>query len=312
MPELHQLRKFVTLAEELNYRRAAERLFITQPSLSHQIALLEASLGVKLFRRDRRSVSLTGAGQAILEDARQLLAESQAFVLKVQRVVAMDSAVVRVGFQEFANRTFIPDVLCAFRRRHPGVRLRLIEGYSRNLVQDLRLGGLDVAFIMLPAAADLGDLQVELVLDEAPGLLLAATHRLAELEEIPVEAVAGEQLLLADRSVNPSMYDSVAEWLRQSGREPRFFPVGGTGVYTYDTALRLIESGEAVSLGPPSIPVPPGVVCRPIKGSPPPPFRIAAVWANRNRSAALSQLLEVAREMRSGAAHQGQSAGLTA
>jgi DNA-binding transcriptional LysR family regulator len=296
--ELRQLRNFVILAEELNFRRAAERLFISQPSLSHQIALLETNLGIRLFRRDRRVVSLTSEGKAILEDARRVLAESEAIADKAHHMADVDAATLRIGYPEFANRTLIPDILAGFRQRHPEVRLQLSEGYSRKLAQDLRLGMLDLAFMMLPAAEDLSGLQVAPLIDEPAGLLLAANHRLAVLDEIPAETAAEEQLLLADRSVNPTMYDSVVEWFHQFGREPRFFTIGGPGVYTYSTAMRVIESGEAVSLSAESMArsLPPRIVFRRIRGGAP-HFQMAAVWSCRNPSPALSEFVEAARKI---------------
>jgi len=295
--ELRQIRYFVTLAQELNFRRAAERLFITQPSLSRQIALLETTLGVRLFHRDRRRVSLTQAGMEILDDAQHMLAESQAIVMKAHRIALADSAILHVGYPEFANRTIIPDIFSVFRSRHPEVKLQLSEGYSRALLRDLRHGRLDVAFVMVPPAEDLGNLQVEGIIDEKSGLLLAANHRLAARSEIPLEAIAREQLLLVDRSVNPAAYDAIVDWFHESGLEPRFFNIGGSGVYTYDTALRVIQSGEAVSLSANAMvkDLPPGVVFRPICSASP-HFQVAAVWPPSNPSPSLRQFLYVARE----------------
>jgi len=297
--ELRQIRYFVTLAEELNFRRAAERLFIAQPSLSHQIALLETTLGVRLFHRDRRRVSLTEAGKEILNDAQHMLTELQAIVMKADRIALADSAILRVGYPEFANRTIIPDIFAVFRNRHPEVKLQLSEGYGRSLLGDLRHGRLDVAFVMLPPAEDIGDLQVERMIEEKSGLLLAANHRLAARSEIPLQAIADEQLLLVDRSVNPAVYDAIVDWFRQSDLQPRFFNIGGSGVYTYETALRVIQSGEAVSLSADAMvkDLPPGLVFRPIRGSSP-QFQVAAVWPPTNPSPSLRQFLCVAREFR--------------
>ena len=152
---------------------------------------------------------------------------------------------------------------------------------------------------MLPPAEDLGDLQVERMIEEKSGLLLAANHRLAARSEIPLQAIADEQLLLVDRSVNPAVYDAIVDWFRQSGLQPRFFNIGGSGVYTYDTALRVIQSGEAVSLSADAMvkDLPPGVVFRPIRGSSP-QFQVAAVWPPANPSPSLRQFLCVAREFR--------------
>jgi DNA-binding transcriptional LysR family regulator len=297
--ELRQLRYFVMLAEELNFRRAAERLFITQPSLSHQIALLEASLGVRLFLRDRRQVVLTEAGQALLEDSRHLLTEADAVLMKARRMGVVDSTILRVGFPEYGNRTLIPEIIAAFRGRHPEARVTLSEGYSRTLLRELRDGVLDVAFVMMPAAEDAGEFDFEVVISEKPGLLLSANHRLADRAEIPVDVLADEHVLLADRSVNPIIYDTVAGWLEREGVRPQFLKMSGAGVYTYDTALRLIESGEAISLGAPSMTseLPAGVVFRPIRG-PAPLFQMAAAWSPRNSSQLLADFLAVARELR--------------
>src|SRR5438132_12083450 len=106
--ELRQIRSFVTLAQELNFHKAAERLFITQPSLSHQIALLEATIGVRLFQRDRKRVALSDAGRAILEDAKHLLAQLDRVIVKPRQIAALDSARLRFGFPEHARRRSIP------------------------------------------------------------------------------------------------------------------------------------------------------------------------------------------------------------
>ena len=311
--ELRQLRYFVTLAEELNFRRAAERLFITQPSLSHQIALLEGCLGARLFRRDRRGVSLTSVGREMLDDARRVLDESDALVRKAKRLAADDASMLHVGYPEFANRTFIPEVVSAFGRQRPEVRLQLSEGYSRNLIQQLRRGVLDAAFVALPAAEDLKGLQCQLVIDEKAGLLLSAGHRLARLSEIPVEALAKEEILLLDRPVNPPLYDSVVGWFREAGLEPRFVKVGGSGVYTFDTALRVIESGQAVSFSPDPMtrPLPDGIVYRPIRGSAP-RFQMGVVWSPVKSSPALLELVDMFRSLGAQPSAGNRSVRLTA
>jgi DNA-binding transcriptional LysR family regulator len=297
--ELRQIRYFVTLAEELNFRKAAERLFITQPALSHQIALLEATLGVRLFQRDRRQVALTEEGKALLQDARHLVSESDAILMKARRLGATDSATVRIGFPEYANRTLIPEIISVFRRRHPEARVILTEGYSRTLLPDVRRGRLDIAFMMIPPADDHGSLELEVIIDEKPGLMMAANHRLAGRTEISLAALADEQLLLVDRSVNPAVYDLVAEWLQRAGVQPRFLKVGGSGVYTYDTVLRVIQSGQAVSLGAASLAshLPDGVLFRPLHG-PAPHFQVGMFWDPANLRPLAREFLCLARELR--------------
>ena len=297
--ELRQLRYFVTLAEELNFRRAAERLFITQPSLSHQIALFETTLGVRLFERDRRRVALTDAGKALLEDARLLLTEASALVEKAHRMVAADSAALEVGIPPDANRIFIPDIVAGFRRQYPTAKLSLREGYSRELLPGLRAGRLDVVFARIPTPLDLTGLTVEPILDEETGLLLGGRHPLAARAEIPVNVLDGQQMVMIDRPLNPPLYDEVTQWLQQAGVQPRFLRIGGVGAYTFSALLQVLESGEAVSLTGPTVArdLPPGVVFRPLC-PPPPSFRVAALWSSSNGSPALRDFLSVARELR--------------
>jgi DNA-binding transcriptional LysR family regulator len=97
--ELRLLRYYVTLAEELNYRRAAERLFIAQPSLSVQIRVLEKELGVRLFERSRRGVALSPAGAALLEGARDLLARSEELSAAARRLAADDTGPALAGLR---------------------------------------------------------------------------------------------------------------------------------------------------------------------------------------------------------------------
>ena len=297
--ELRQIRSFVTLAQELNFHKAAERLFITQPSLSHQIALLEATIGVRLFQRDRKRVALTDAGRAILDDAQHLLAQLDMVIVKARRIAAVDSATLRVGFPEYAKRTFIPGITAAFRSRNPEVKLTLTEGYSRALLPELRHGRLDVAFVRIPPAEDPGDLTVEQIIDEPHGLLLAAGHRLAAHSEVPVAALAGEQLLLVERPDNPALYDRISEWLQKNGVKPHFLKIDGPGIYSFDTMVMVIQSGEAITLSARAMArgLPPDVVYRPILG-PAPRFQVAAVWSPTNVTPLLQEFLSVTRELR--------------
>lgn len=297
---LRQLRYFVVLAQELNFRKAAEQLFITQPALSHQIALLEATLGVRLFERDRRQVALTSEGKALLDDARDLVAAGNAILTKARRMGAANASTLRVGFAEYANRIEIAEMVCsAFQSRHPEAKMTVTEGYSRTLLPALRDRRLDVAFTIIPPAEDFGDLEREVVINERPGLLLPANHHLSKRAEVPISALAGEQLLLADRWVNPALYDLVAGWLSQSGAQPRFLKVGGSGVYTFDTVLRVVQSGEAVGLAAATLTrnLPSGVAFRPITGSAP-HFQVAAVWSPTSASPLVTDFLDIIRDLR--------------
>src|SRR5437870_12519627 len=105
--ELRQIRSFVTLAQELNFHKAAERLFITQPSLSHQIALLPATIGVRLFQRARKRAALPDAARATLADAQHLLPPLDMVLVTARRPAALGTATLPARLPARATRTLL-------------------------------------------------------------------------------------------------------------------------------------------------------------------------------------------------------------
>src|SRR4029453_16109390 len=123
MPELRHLRYFVAVAEERNFSRAARRLRMTQPPLSHAIRQLEPELGTKLFRRSSREVKLTEAGAALLEGAKRTLAEAEGAVAAARRAGAGELGSLRIGFSWSARFETLPKLGQAFRSQRPDVEL---------------------------------------------------------------------------------------------------------------------------------------------------------------------------------------------
>ena len=145
------MRYFVAVAEELHFGRAAERLHIAQPSLSHQIRRLEGQLGVTLLDRTSRRVELTEAGRTLLTEGRRLLADSDRTARRVR--TAADERLT-VGFYGSAGSDHLPELLRAFAREHPNVELSVRELLLDQL-DELLAGAVDVAFSrLLPGQAD--------------------------------------------------------------------------------------------------------------------------------------------------------------
>lgn len=146
----HQLRSFVAVAEEGSYRRAAERLTISQPPLSRQVGSLEQSLGVELFERTGRGVRLTAAGETFLGEATALIASADR-----ARNLAQDAhhgrvGSIRVGYAEPAAFDVLPHVLGRFREAYPRVDLELHEMHSHEAVKQLEQRTIDVAYLRPP------------------------------------------------------------------------------------------------------------------------------------------------------------------
>src|ERR1700716_4352625 len=149
--EMHQLRYFVTVVREGTFTKAAERLFITQPSLSEQIRKLETELGSPLFQRLGRRLTLTDAGEALLPHAQKVLFEVEQARARVQEVRGLRRGRLSVGVLPSAAARLLPQFLADFQRQHPGVEVALREeNLSADFEQMVHDGVLDLAIIRLP------------------------------------------------------------------------------------------------------------------------------------------------------------------
>ena len=145
---LEQLESFEAVARLGHFTRAAEELFLSQPSLSRQIAALETELGTPLFHRSPTGARLTSAGEVLLPIARRMLADAQAARAQLAELAGLRRGRVHLGAPPTLCVSLVADVLTAFRADYPGVDLHLSEGGSRSLVDALDEGALDIALVV--------------------------------------------------------------------------------------------------------------------------------------------------------------------
>jgi DNA-binding transcriptional LysR family regulator len=203
------LRYFVAVAEELHFGRAAARLHIAQPSLSHQIRRLEQQLGVTLLERTSRRVTLTPAGQTLLLDGRRLLKQAERVVRTTR---ATSSEELAIGFAGSAAHTMLAEVLSAFAERHPSVNVAVHE-LLLDRVDDIRSGRVDIAFTrLLPGQTDL---DIEVLTHEPRLVAVPAAHRLAARAAVAFADLRDESFItnpLVDQAGPPE------RWLREQRR----------------------------------------------------------------------------------------------
>ena len=149
--ELRHLRYFVAVAEELHFRRAAERLHVTQPAVREQVRKLEAELGVQLFDRTLRRVVLTDAGVAFVEEARRVLRQAEVACWAARDADERARMRLRIGVLQDALPAAVPAALRDVATSLPAVRVDIESAPALRLVEDVRAGRLDAAVTSLPA-----------------------------------------------------------------------------------------------------------------------------------------------------------------
>lgn len=187
--ELHQLRCFVAVAEELNFRRAAERLNMTQPPLSRQVRLLEQAVGLELLERTNRVVRLTPAGHSLFDSAVDLLQRTEHAVLRARQAERGEVGSIEMGFVPSAALEFVPRIVAALREELPNVNFRPTEMMSYEMIEALRSGRLDLALLRMDSNIPQVD-SVQVVRD---GFVLAlpAAHPLAKADHLALADLDG-------------------------------------------------------------------------------------------------------------------------
>jgi DNA-binding transcriptional LysR family regulator len=234
---------FVAVAEELHFGRAAQRLHIAQPSLSHQIRRLELQLGVTLLNRTSRHVELTLAGRALLTEGRRLMAQSQRTIRLVR---AAGSEHLTVGFYGSAANSLLPAILRAFSDRHPAVEVS-VRDLLLGRIDEILGGSVDVAFTRL--LPDQTGVQVDVIAREARLVALPTKHPLADRDSVTFEDLRHESFITNPAVEAPS---PPARWLAEQARHGLPGRIAAEAASVQEI-LTLVASGRAVSLVPASV-----------------------------------------------------------
>lgn len=195
-PTVRQLECVVAVADHLNFRRAAEACYITQPALSVHVAQLETFLGVRLFERDRRRVLITAEGERLVGHARRSLEEIDGFVDAARLLDRPLSGRLRLGVIPTVAPYVLPVALPAVRRRYPDLRLLLREARTGTLVDLLGQGELDL--LLLALEADLGEPTVRPLYRDPFLLAVPKEHPLAGRRSVKESDLASEEILLLE------------------------------------------------------------------------------------------------------------------
>jgi len=249
LPEIREMRYFMTVAERLHFGRAAESLHISQPPLSRAIRTLEQRLGVALFARSRRRVELTAEGARFLEEARRITAQLERSVLELRGIASGEQGRLRIGFVSLADYGVLPGLLKGFKTARPGVRLSLREMLSPDQAAALGAGELDFG-LLLPPVDGAADLERVVVQRERFVAALPSRHRLArEPGRLAVSELAGEPFVMVPREIAPGLYDIVRGLAARAG-----IPLNvAQEAIQMQTVVSLVSSGLGVAIVPASV-----------------------------------------------------------
>ena len=272
--ELRQLRYFVAVAEERHFGRAAERVFVAQPSLSAQIARLESDLGVRLLVRDRRGTTLTAAGERLLEVARDTLDRLNAGVHEVRRVGGAEPATLRVAVlaETYLRAGPVAPLLAAFRRNHPSWTAEPRVTATPAMIAALLGGSVDVGFAHAPL--DDGRLEARVVGFEAYCLAVPQRHACSRRASVALAELASERFLLPPAKTAPERRDEILGFCRRAG----FRPKTAAAPADLGGALDRVAAGQGVCLVPTGLARPHDRVAFVPLSSPATVLNLLAIW----------------------------------
>ena len=245
--ELRHLKYVVAVADTLHFGHAAERLHLSQPPLSQQIRQLETELGVALFHRTKRRVELTDAGRMFVEEARVILAHAAHASNLALRVTKGEVGQLSIGAAGPADAQIFVDILRAFARRHPQIRMVVRNMGSAEQARAISEGRLHVGFVALPI--DEPDLATETVLRRPIVVALPSHHPLAARGRVPLHALAKEPHIMFARRMGPRLFDAVMVACRQAGFDMHI----AHEVDNLHTACALVAAGLGVCFVPAGI-----------------------------------------------------------
>jgi DNA-binding transcriptional LysR family regulator len=217
--ELHQLRCFLAVAEELHFGHAAQRLNMLPSALGRHIRLLEESLGTPLLQRTTRSVMLSPDGAAFLDDARALVAKADAMNRRFRGTEKRAVPTLKLGAIDTAAAGLVPPLIHDFRERHPKVDIQLVEDKTTRLLPRVLSGRLDLAFVRPP---EKGDARIEfaMLLNETAVVAVPSGHSLAKRKKLTVKALADAPLIVPVRRSRPHSHDLTMKLFDAVGLRP--------------------------------------------------------------------------------------------
>ena len=241
---LRHFKYFLTVAEELHFRKAAEKLFISQPGLSTQIKQMEELLETPLFVRDKKQVRLTPAGQFLKKEIDFIFNHLEQTMRQVKLIGEGQLGEIRIGFLGSATQQVVPNLLIRLNRQFPEIHTSLEELSNRSQVSGILNDRLDLGFVRLGRVPE--GLHIRPVFEDTFSLVLPTHHPVDEHNFQGVEQLANDDFILFSQDYSPLYYDTVIGICEDAGFVPK---VSHKSVHA-QTVFKLVENNLGIAIVP--------------------------------------------------------------
>ncbi len=242
--EIRQLQYFVSVAQHLNFTKAAKQLFIAQPAVSQQIANLEKEMGVKLFKRDQHSVQLTPSGVVFLKEAIEIIKKSEEAVKKA--IEAKNGVIghINISFLSAAVKGFFPSFVKQFNLKYPNIELHLNHSQTGEIIEKLKSDEIDIAFTLSMGLQNIGGLESKVLFSVPHCVIVHDDHPLANKQSIYMKDLVEEKFVLLKREESPQGFDYILALCSDHGYSPNIV----SQEERIETVLMLVEAGKGITI----------------------------------------------------------------
>jgi DNA-binding transcriptional LysR family regulator len=245
--ELRHFNYFLAVAEELHFRQAAEKLFISQPGLSRQIKQMEEILGTSLFVRNKRKVSLTPAGEYLKSELEFILNHLEVTKKQLKSIGDGNLGEIRIGFLGSAMQNVIPDLLIKLKNKYAGIKANLEELSNNAQVNAVLRDKLDVGFVRLARVPN--GIELRPVFEDTFSIVLPKDHKLNSTSFNGLHQLAEESFILFSQDYSPLYYDTVMSICEDEGFTPK---ISHKSVHA-QTIFKLVENKLGIAIVPTSL-----------------------------------------------------------
>ncbi|MGB0881397.1 MAG: LysR substrate-binding domain-containing protein [Vicingaceae bacterium] len=286
--EFRHFRYFLAVAEDLHFRKAAERLFISQPGLSRQIKQLEEELGIALFERHNRKVELTKAGEYLKNSLAVNFKQLDDILNHAKLLNKGLDGNLKIGYVGSAMQQLIPELLLQFKKQHPNIIFTLKELDNTQQIQDISNQEIDIGFIRnerVPRGLNMLPLE-----EETFSLVLPKSHPINETNFRDLSQLKNEPVIFFDSSYSESYYEKVMQIYDSCG----FSPLITHYSINASTIFRLVENNLGISIIPTSLKLGYDLNIKFIElKNIPQRTRLKAVWSASNSNPILESFIDV-------------------